>query len=150
VTSGRVVGIVSRVRQRVREVHACDDDRGLGTVEAVLTVPVIVLMIVGAVQVGLWWYSRQMAETAAQEAARVARSYNATAAAGQAEGYSYLSKVDGGGTALQNPTIQVTRGATTVTVTVKGDVASLVPWVSPTVTITVTSPREAYVPAGDR
>ena len=140
--------IVSRVRRRVRELHAAGDDRGIGTVEAVLTVPVVVLMILGAVQVGLWWYSRQLAETAAQEAARTARSYAATAAAGRAEGYSYLSKVDAGGTALHHPSIQVTRGARTVTVTVKGDIVSLVPWVSPTVTITVTSPLEAYVPAG--
>ena len=147
-TLGRVMGILSRLRRRVRELHASDDDRGIGTVEAVLTVPVIVLMILGAVQVGLWWYSRQLAETAAQEAARTARSYAATAAAGQAEGYSYLGKVDDGGTALHNPSIQVTRGAQTVTVTVKGDIVSLVPWVSPTVTITVTSPVETYVPAG--
>jgi Flp pilus assembly protein TadG len=142
------MGIVSRVRRRVRELHASNDDRGIGTVEAVLTVPVIVLMILGAVQVGLWWYSRQLAETAAQEAARAARSYAASAGAGQAEGYSYLSKVDGGGAALHNPSIQVTRGPQTVTVTVKGDIVSLMPWVSPTVTITVTSPVETYVPAG--
>jgi Flp pilus assembly protein TadG len=100
------------------------------------------------VQVGLWWYSRQLAETAAQEAARAARSYNATASAGQAEGYSYLNKVDAGGTALHNPSIEVKRGARTVTAQVKGDVVSLVPWVSSTVTITVTSPVETYVPAG--
>lgn len=147
-TLGRVMEIVSPLRRRVRELHASDDDRGFGTVEAVLTVPVIVLMILGAVQVGLWWYSRQLAETAAQEAARASRSYNATADAGQAEGYSYLSKVDGGGSALHHPSIQVTRGAQTVTVTVKGDIVSLVPWVSPTVTITVTSPVETYVRAG--
>jgi Flp pilus assembly protein TadG len=148
VTLVTVMGIGSRLRRRVRELHASDNDRGFGTVEAVLTVPVIVLMIVGAVQVGLWWYSRQLAETAAQEAARAARSYNSTAGAGQAEGYSYLTKVDAGGTALHNPSIQVTRGARTVRVQVKGDVVSLVPWVSSTVTITVTSPVETYVPAG--
>jgi Flp pilus assembly protein TadG len=140
--------VVSRFRRRVRELHARDDDRGIGTVEAVLTVPVIVLMILGAVQVGLWWYSRQLAETAAQEAARAARSYSATAGAGQAEGYSYLNKVDAGGTGLHNPSIRVTREAQTVTVTVTGDIVSLVPWASPTVTITVTSPVENYVPAG--
>ena len=142
------VGIGARLRRRVRELHASDNDRGFGTVEAVLTVPVIVLMILGAVQVGLWWYSRQLAETAAQEAARAARSYNSTAGAGQAEGYSYLSKVDGDSTALRNPSIRVRRGARTVTVQVKGHIVSLVPWVSPTVTITVTSPVETYVPAG--
>lgn len=142
------MGIVSRLRKRVRDSHASDDDCGIGTVEAVLTVPVIVLMILGAVQVGLWWYSRQLAETAAQEAARAARSYAASAAAGRAEGYSYLSKVDAGGTALRNPSIKVTRGAQTVTVTVTGDIVSLVPWVAQAVTITVTSPIETYVPAG--
>lgn len=132
----------------MRELHPSDDDRGFGTVEAVLTVPVIVLMILGAVQVGLWWYSRQLAQTAAQEAARTARAYLSTADAGRAEGYSYLNKVDSGGTALNHPSIHVTRGAKTVTVTVKGDIVSLVPWVSPTVSIAVTAPIETYVPAG--
>jgi Flp pilus assembly protein TadG len=142
------VGIISRLCRRVRELHASDDDSGFATVEALFTVPVMVLVIWAAVQVGLWWYGRQLAETSAQEAARAARAYAATAAAGQAEGYSYLGKVDGTGTALHNPSIRVTRGAQTVTVTVKGEIVSLVPWVSPTVTITVTSPVETYVPAG--
>ena len=140
--------LIGRLRRRVRELHASDNDRGLGTVEAVLTVPVIVLMILGAVQVGLWWYSHQLAETAAQEAARTARSYASTADAGQAEGYRYLNKVDSGGTALDHPAIHVTRGAKTVTVTVEGHIVSLVPWVSPSVSITVTAPTETYVPAG--
>lgn len=147
-TPTRAMNILSRLRRRVRKQHASDNDRGFGTVEAVLTIPVIVLMILGAVQIALWWYSRQIAETAGQEAARTARSYLSTADAGQAEGYSYLNQVDSGGTALHNPSIHVTRGAKTVTVTVTGDVVSLVPWVSPTVTITVTGPVETYVPAG--
>lgn len=140
--------IVSRLRRRGQKPHASNSDRGFGTVEAVLTVPVIVLMILGAVQVGLWWYSHQLAQSAAQEAARTARSYLSSADAGQAEGYSYLNKVDSGGTALHHPAITVTRGAKTVTVTVKGNVVSLVPFVSPTVSITVTAPIETYVPRG--
>ena len=139
---------VSRLRRRVRELHASDDDRGFGTVEAVLTIPVMVLMIVGTVQIGLWWYSHQLAQTAAQEAARTARSYLSTADAGQAQGYSYLNKVDSGGAALHHPAITVTRGAKSVTVTVKGDIVSLVPFVSHTVSITVTAPIETYVPSG--
>lgn len=137
----------SRLSRRVRELHASGNDRGFGTVEAVLTVPVIVLILLAAVQIGLWWYSHQLAQTAAQEAARTARSYLSTADAGQAEGYSYLNNVDSGGTALHHPAITVTRGAKTVTVTVKGDIVSLVPFVSPTVAITVTAPIEIYVPS---
>jgi Flp pilus assembly protein TadG len=142
------VEIISRLCRRVREVHASDDDSGFSTVEAVLTVPAMVLVIWAIVQVGLWWYGRQLAETTAQEAARAARAYAANAAAGQAEGYSYLGKVDGTSTALHNPSIRVTRGAQTVTVTVKGEIVSLVPWLTQTVAITVTSPLETYVPAG--
>lgn len=139
--------IVRNLRRRVKRLRE-DGDRGFSTVEAVFTVPVIVLMILGAVQIGLYWYSRQLAATAAQEAARTARSYNSSASAGQTEGYSYLSKVDSDGTALHNPSVQVTRGARTVTVQVKGSIVSLVPWVTPTVTVTVTGPTETYVPSG--
>ena len=139
---------VSRLRRRVREMHASDDEHGISTVEAVLTIPVIVLIILGATQIALYYYSHQLARTAAQEAARTARSYLSTADAGQAEGYSYLNKVDSGGTALHHPVVTVIRGGKSVTVTVKGDIVSLVPFVSPTVTITVTAPIETYVPAG--
>jgi Flp pilus assembly protein TadG len=123
-------------------------DRGLSTVEAVFTVPIIVLLVFGIVQTALWWYARQVASTAADEAARAARSYAANAAAGESRGKTYLGTVDHGGNALRHPHVQVTRTAATVTVQVSGNVVSLVPFVSPSVTVTVTAPVERYVPSG--
>lgn len=125
-----------------------DGDEGLSTVEAVLTVPVMVGMVLAIVQAALWWYAHQVAATAADEAARAARAYASTAAAGQARGTEYLGTVDPDSSTLRTRHVTVTRTATTVTVRVTGDVVSIVPFLSPDVDVTVTAPIERYVPSG--
>lgn len=125
-----------------------DDDEGITTVEAILTVPVMVAMILAIIEVALWWYARQVASTAADEAARTARAYASTNAAGESRGASYLTTVDPGNTTLRHPHVHVTRTATTVTVQVTGQVVSIVPFLTPDVSVTVTAPVERYVPAG--
>jgi Flp pilus assembly protein TadG len=123
-------------------------DDGLSTVEAVFTVPVMVLMVLAIVQAALWWYARQVASTAADEAARAARAYASTAAAGESRGADYMTTVDPDNSTLRARHVQVTRTATTVTVHVTGQVASLIPFLNPGVSITITAPVERYVPSG--
>ena len=123
-------------------------DEGLSTVEAVFTVPVMVIIVLAIVQAALWWYGRQVASTAADEAARTARAYAATAADGQARGRDYISTVDPDGSTLRSRHVYVTRTATTVTVRVTGEVVSIVPFLNPDVDVTVTAPVERYVPSG--
>lgn len=123
-------------------------DEGLSTVEAVLTVPVLVAMVLAIVQTALWWYAHQVAATAADEAARTARAYASTAATGQARGAGYLGRVDPDSSTLRARHVQVTRTATTVTVRITGAVVSVVPFLSPDVDVTVTAPVERYVPSG--
>jgi Flp pilus assembly protein TadG len=123
-----------------------DDDRGLATVEVLFVLPIVVLVILGIIQTAMWWYDRQVAATAAQEAARYARYYTATAADGQRRGYEYLHLVQGDGQSLRNVHVEVTRTATTVTVTVSGDTLGLMPWVHPHISETATGPVERYVP----
>src|SRR4051794_25511254 len=122
-------------------------DAGLSTLEAVFTVPVIMLMILGIVQAGMWWYARQVALTAAQEGARAARAYEASNADGAAKANSYLSQVDGGtGSILNDPQISVRRSGDTVTVEVRGHVVTLVPGLSVSIDVTSTGPAEVFVP----
>ena len=122
-------------------------DSGLSSIEAIFTIPAIITLILGIVQVGLWWYATQIAATAAQEAARAAAAYQAPADAGQTRGQDYLHTVQGsGGAALLHPAVRVTRGPATVTVSVSGQIVSLLPWVNPTITQQATAPLETYVP----
>jgi Flp pilus assembly protein TadG len=122
-------------------------DRGMSTVEAVLTVPVMVAMVLGIVQAALWWYAHQVAETAADQAARSAAAYSSTGPAGASRGTDYISAVDPHEDTLRDHQIHITRTATTVTVRVTGQVVSLVPFLSPDVHVTLTAPVERYVPS---
>jgi Flp pilus assembly protein TadG len=119
----------------------------LSTVEAVLTVPVMVAMVLAIVQAALWWYARQVAATAADEAARAAGAYSSTAAAGEARGAHYIATVDPSSSTLRGRQVQVTRTATTVTARVTGKAVSLLPFLTPQVRVTVTAPVERYVPS---
>jgi Flp pilus assembly protein TadG len=68
-------------------------DRGDATVEAVIIVPIIVVLTLLVVQFVLVWHGRHVAQAAAQNAARSAAAYQAQPAAGQAAGNDYLAQV---------------------------------------------------------
>src|SRR6476620_5287913 len=68
-------------------------DRGDATVEAVIIVPVIVVLTLLVVQFVLVWHGRHVAQAAAQTAARSAAAYQAQPAVGQAAGDEYLAEV---------------------------------------------------------
>jgi Flp pilus assembly protein TadG len=130
------------VQHRLRDAA---NDRGVSTLEAVITTPIVVLMILAIVQAGLYYYAQRLAASAAQEAARQARAYNSTADEGHARGATYLGQVDTGDV-LHDPAFTITRTSRTVTVRVTGKVVSLVPFWTPTVSVQVQGPVEHYVP----
>ena len=68
-------------------------DRGDATVEAVIIVPVIVVLTLLVVQFVLVWHGRHVAQAAAQTAARSAAAYQADPRCGQAAGDEYLAEV---------------------------------------------------------
>ncbi len=117
-------------------------DCGYGILEVVITFPVLILMVGGVVQFALLWHGRNVAEAAAQGGLRSARGYASTAELGQQDARSYLSQV--APNLLQNPDVQVDRTLTTVTVTVRADVLSIVP-LGLTVRETVAGPVERFV-----
>jgi Flp pilus assembly protein TadG len=119
--------------------------------EAIFTIPVVMFMIFGILQAGMWWYGRQLALTAAQEGARAARAYQASDADGTAQAVSYLRQVQGGsGPALADPSVSVLRSGDTVTVVVRGQVPSLLPGLTVSVEASSSGPVEAFVPVGGR
>lgn len=118
-------------------------EAGFSTLEAVVVIPVVVIITMLVIQYVMLWHARNLAQAAAQDGLRAARGYQATAAQGQASATHYLDTV--AGNLLHNRQIDADRSATTVQVTIHASVLSVVPFGSYTVTETATGPVERYV-----
>ncbi len=138
-TSARGPTFLARRWRRLRETR----DRGDATVEAVIIVPVIVVLTLLVVQFVLVWHGRHVAQAAAQTAARSAAAYQAQPAVGQAAGDDYLAEV--APNLLPGRTVTVTRDATTATVVVHADVLTVIPFAGFHVQEQATVPLEIFV-----
>lgn len=127
-------------RRRSRR-DARRDERGVGAPEFVMVMPVVMLIFLTLVQWSVQLYNDRIVHAAAREAAVEAAAWESTAAAGRASANDYLS--DSGGD-LSNTTVAVNVGPTEVTVTVSGDVITLLPGFTKRVSATVTVPRERF------
>src|SRR5262245_46949753 len=116
------------------------DDRGEIAANTAIFVLVILLLFV-VLQFGLWFYGREVAAAAAQHAVDAARVENGSAAMGEATANQYLGQVGG----LPDATVSVTRTSETVTATVHGQAVSIVGFIDPPITVTVTAPVERVV-----
>ena len=65
------------------------DERGDATIEAVLVVPVLLLMIMTVIQFGLWYHASHTLKAAAQEGVRASRIDGGTATGACAPNSSY-------------------------------------------------------------
>lgn len=119
-------------------------ERGAATVELAVATPLLLLLLLFVVQAGVWAHAAHIARAAAVQALDAAAAENSTAAAGQREGAAALRQF--GGAVLTGARVTVTRTATRVTVTVSGTAVSVVPGVSPPVSVTVTGPVELFTP----
>lgn len=127
--------------------HAYARDGGYSIVEAVITLPVLIMMVMFVVQYALLWHGRHVAEAAAQNGLRDARGYQANAAAGERSASDYLRQV--APNLLTRPQVNANRDDTTVTVTVRATVLSIVPFGDFTISETAAGPVERFIaPAG--
>ncbi len=120
-------------------------DRGDATVEAVIIVPVIVLLTLLVVQFVLVWHGRHVAQAAAQTAAQSAATYQAQPGVGQAAGDQYLAEV--APNLLPGRSVAVTRDATAVTVIVTADVLTVIPFAGFHIQEQATAPLEIFIGA---
>ena len=118
-------------------------DRGDATVEAVIIVPVIVVLTLLVVQFVLVWHGRHVAQAAAQTAARSAAAYQAQPAVGQAAGDDYLAEV--APNLLPGRTVTVTRDAASATAIVTADVLTVIPFAGFHIQEQATAPLEIFV-----
>ncbi|MCI0686313.1 MAG: pilus assembly protein [Sporichthyaceae bacterium] len=123
-------------------------DRGDTLVEAILITPIMFFIVLVVIQFALWYHARQIVTAAAQEATRVARVATATpdqvAQAGQDRAYAFVETL-GGGT-VADPSVQVDRTATTVTVQVEASTLTIVPGLDLRATARSVSPVERFEP----
>jgi hypothetical protein len=84
--------------------HRFGSDEGSSIVEAVIVVPVVMLLLLVAVQVALWMHAAQVVQLAASEGDRSARSIDGGPSAGIA---SAQAVVDGAGSDVTSPSVAV-------------------------------------------
>ena len=119
------------------------DDAGYSIIEAVITLPVLIMFTMLVVQYALVWHSRHIAQAAAQDGLRAARGYASSAADGQDAATTYLRQV--APNLLTGPLVVADRTPTTVTVVVHAHVLSVVPFADFDVDERVSGPVERFV-----
>jgi Flp pilus assembly protein TadG len=136
--------IGAALRRRHRTLRGADRDAGYSALEAAITLPAIVFLLMAIVQWAIIWHARGVAQAAAQEGLRSAAAYGSTTAAGQQDVANYIRQV--APNALGNPHIDVTHSHNTITVHIHATVPSLVPFGSFTVDSTASGPVETWSP----
>jgi hypothetical protein len=127
--------------QRVTRLLGRED----GFADAIIVLPGVILIVLVALQIALYYVGSNVAQAAATASYSDARAYQSTPSAGHTAGNQVLKQTSG---YLTSPSVEVDRAATTVTVTVTGHAVSLLPFLTlPEVKRTITGPIERWVPA---
>lgn len=120
------------------------DDRGEMVISNMLAIPLLWLGVMTVVQLGLFGYAHNLANTAARQAAQVASLDGSSSGDGAQVGRDFVS-----GTALWQspPTVSVVRGDDQTVVIITGQVFEIFPTPWDTVTAEASAPTEQFVPA---
>jgi Flp pilus assembly protein TadG len=130
-----------RVRQSLRY-RRHGGDRASVTVEAVLVVPVLMLLLLVVVQFVLWAHAAQVVQLAASEGDRAAQSLNGSPSQGVERARSVLS---GNGSDVSSPSVSVSVLAGDVAkITVTGRAESILPGLSLPVSATQVGPVQEF------
>lgn len=115
---------------------------GIATTEAVLVTPVLLFLVMLVIQFGLWFHAQHVAQAAAEEGARAARSASGSASAGQERSEAFLDQA--GPTIITDRVVTASRTADIVTVQVHGRSVNVVPGIALSINATATSPVERF------
>jgi hypothetical protein len=130
-------------RERRRRRSQCGDDRGSATVEIVICAAAMVLLLLMVVQVGVWYHTRAVAQTAARHGLDHVRTFNGSPDDGIAVATELLEQA---GSGLHDRQVHATRTAEESSVSVSGRVVAVLPGVSFTVSVTLDAPTERVEP----
>lgn len=119
-----------------------DAERGSYSVEAIMVFPALLLILFAIIQGAVFMHAGNIAQAAAQTAYEETRQLNGTVADGTVAG---LNAANSGGEALAHASVNVTRTATDINVTVTGEAPSIMPWIPLHVERSITGPVERWV-----
>ena len=114
--------LTAAAARRVRRVRSGGDR---GSVELAITIPVVLTLTLGGVQVATWYHARNACQSAARAGVRAGRTLDAPAGVAQAAAASYLSET--GGDMVVGVRIAEQLSASTVTVTCTGSAPRIIP-----------------------
>jgi Flp pilus assembly protein TadG len=117
------------------------DERGAGAVEFIVVMPVLMLIFLLLVQWSVRLHNDRIVHAAAREAAVEAAAWDGGATVGRQTANSYLDDL---GSDLSNTSVEVHMGLTDATVTVSGDVLTLLPGLHIRVSATARVPKERF------
>ena len=123
-----------------------DDEGGMIASELAILMPALLLLIMLAVQFGLWAHASQLARAAADEAAYIASLPDATDAAGQAAAAGLLAQAGH----LTDIRIEIDRTGEVVVATVTGVAPQVAPGFRWSVSATAAAATERFIPQGTR
>ncbi|MDT8916039.1 TadE/TadG family type IV pilus assembly protein [Amycolatopsis sp. PS_44_ISF1] len=130
--------MVERARRALR------GDRGEVTLELVIATPLLLLALLAIIQFAEWSHATHVAQAAASQALAAARTQNGTAATGHAAGRRLLDDLAAG--PLRHPVLTVSRGAAAVSVSIRGEAATVLPGVHLHVHAEASGEAERFLP----
>ena len=122
------------------------DEGGMIASELAILMPALLLLIMLAVQFGLWSHASQLARAAADEAAYTAALPGSTPATGQAAAAGLLAQAGN----LTDIRIDIDRNGEVVLATVTGVAPQVVPGFRWSVSATAAAASERFIPQGER
>jgi Flp pilus assembly protein TadG len=126
-------------------------ERGSVAVELAIVAPALMLLVLGALQFGLWYHAQNVVETAALEGARVASAEDGSAGAGERRALEVVQEGLGQAAANQGATAIIGQEAARVEVTAQLSGLLPIPGLrSFALTSEATVFRERFRPAEDQ
>jgi Flp pilus assembly protein TadG len=124
------------------------EDRGDTSIQMAIIFPFVLLATVAVIQASMWYYARQIAQTAAREGLTAARAYESSPADGAAQARDVLGRV--AGDSLRGYSVVASSDGQRVRVQVSGTAMSMIPGLSGLqVTQSASGPVERWtVPGG--
>jgi len=112
-------------RSRARREVAGERERGSVALETVIVFPVVMVLIWGALQLGLWAYGKNVCQATAEQAAAAGAPLGSDAGVALRAGQEFADGTGHG--LLENATVRVVRTASQITVVVEADVLAVAP-----------------------
>ncbi|MFC3898009.1 TadE/TadG family type IV pilus assembly protein [Lentzea rhizosphaerae] len=122
--------------------RVCRDQKGSGTAELVIVMPVLFLLFLSIVQFALYMHAAHIAQAAAAQALSAARVSGGSAGAGTAAGQQVLAQLGRG--PLREPSVRAQRGADQASAQVRGKAVSVIPFVTLAVRAEAVGPVEKF------